>query len=91
MIILYLRKEEKEFINIKNIILLIIKLLYYIKMIIFMKLIKRNERNENDIKINKNLSDIRIYIRNLIQNLFNFLRKIIYLIIIIIKDIIFLL
>ena len=44
-----------------------------------MELIKRNEKNKDDIRINKDLSDMRIYIRDLIQSSFDFLRKMMYL------------
>ena len=56
-----------------------------------MKLIEKNERNKDDIKINKDLHDMKIYIRDLIQSSFDFLRKIMHLIIIIIENIISLL
>ena len=55
-----------------------------------MKLMKKNERNEDDIRINKDLDNMKIYIKDLIQSLFDFLRKIIYLIIVIIRNMIFL-
>ena len=38
-----------------------------------MKLIKKNERNEDDIRIDKDLNDMKIYIKDLIQSLFDFL------------------
>ena len=57
-------------------------------MIMFMKLIKKNERNKDDIRINKDLSDMSIYMRNLIQSSFNFLREIMHLIVIIIENMI---
>ncbi len=44
----------------------------------------------DDFHIDKNLNELRIYIWDLIQSSFNFLRKMIYLIIIITKDITFL-
>ena len=52
-------------------------------MTMFMKLIKKNERNEDDIKIDKDLNDIRAYMRDLIQSSFDFLRETIHLTIII--------
>ena len=90
LIILYLRKKEEEFINMRNIISLIIKLLYYIKMIMLMKLIKRNKRNKDNIRIDKDLNDMRIYMKDLIQSSFDFLREMMYLTIIITRDMIFL-
>ena len=59
-------------------------------MIMFMELIKKNERNEDDIKINKDLNDIKAYMRNLIQSPFDFLREIMHLTIAIAGDMIFL-
>ena len=48
-----------------------------------MKLIKKNERNEDDIRINKDLNDMKVYMRDLIQSPFDFLREIMYLTIVI--------
>ena len=45
----------------------------------FMKLIKKNERNEDNIRINKDLGDMRAYMRDLIQSPFDFLREMMHL------------
>ncbi len=79
LIVLCLRKEEEEFINVKDITPLIVKLLYCIKATVFTELIKRNERNEDDIRIDKDLSDMRAYMRDLIQSSFDFLREMMHL------------
>ena len=53
-----------------------------------MELIKKNERNKNDIRINKDLDDMRTYMRDLIQSSFDFLREMMHLIAIIAGDMI---
>ena len=53
-----------------------------------MELIKKNKRNKDNIRIDKDLSDMRVYMKDLIQNPFDFLRETMYLTIIIIGDII---
>ena len=57
-------------------------------MIMFMKLMKKNERNEDDIRINKDLDNMKIYMRDLIQSSFDFLREMMHLIAIIAGDMI---
>src|SRR5436190_11519176 len=90
LIVLCLRKGEEEFINMRIITSLIIKLLYCIKTTMFMELIKKNERNEDDIKIDKDLSDMRVYMRDLIQSSFDFLREMMHLTAVIAEDMTFL-
>ena len=53
-----------------------------------MKLIEKNERNEDDIRINKNLDDMRAYMRDLIQSSFDFLKEMMHLTTIIAGDMI---
>ena len=57
-------------------------------MIMFMKLIKKNERNKNDIKIDKDLDNMKAYMRDLIQSSFDFLREMMHLTIVIAGDMI---
>jgi hypothetical protein len=64
---------------VRDITSLITKLLYCVRTMIFMKLIKRNERDEGEIRIDKDLDELRIYIRDLIQSPFGFLREMMHL------------
>ena len=59
-------------------------------MIVFMELIKKNERNEDDIRIDKDLGDMEAYVRDLIQSPFGFLREMMHLAVAIAGDTIFL-
>src|SRR5947207_9894416 len=74
---LYLRKEE--FINMRDITLVIARLLYYIRGIVFMELMKRNDRNEDDLCVD-NLDGLGMYVRDLVQSSFDFLRKTMHLV-----------
>ena len=51
-----------------------------------MKNQKRNERNEVNIRIDKDLNELKIFVRDLIQNPFDFLREMMHLIIVIIEN-----
>src|SRR5947207_1229151 len=90
LVVLCLSKGEEGFINVRIITSLIVKLLYCIRMIVFMELIKKNERNEDDIRIDKDLGDMEAYVRDLIQSPFGFLREMMHLAVAIAGDTIFL-
>src|SRR5947207_14419700 len=79
LVVLCLSKGEEGFINVRTITSLIVKLLYCIRMIVFMELIEKNERNEGDIRIDKDLDDMKAYVRDLIQSPFDFLRETMHL------------
>jgi hypothetical protein len=79
LIILYLRKEGEGFINVRDMTLLIAKLLYCVRAMVFMELIKRNEGDRVGVRLDKDLDGLGIYVRDLVQSPFGFLREIIYL------------
>src|SRR5438876_12218493 len=66
LVVLCLRKGGEGFINVRDITPLIAKLLYCIRATVFVELIKRNERNEDDIRIDKDLGDVGVYVRDLV-------------------------
>jgi len=79
LVVLCLRKGGEGFINVRDITPLIAKLLYCIRATVFTELIKRNERNEDDIRIDKDLGDVGAYVRDLVQSPFGFLRETMHL------------
>ena len=81
-----MKKKVKEFINIKKIEKLIIKLIYKIQFYIFNELITRYEAESIRNQINKKLKELIIYIKKLLQISFNFLIKMIYFIISMINE-----
>ncbi len=71
----------------RDITSLIAKLLYCIRAMIFMKLIQRNERKEGDMRIDQILNGAGMYVKNLIQNSFDFLKETMHLTTAIAEDI----
>jgi len=78
LVVLCLRKGE-SFINVRTITPLIAKLLYCIRATIFMELMKRNERNGVDVRVDKDLDGLGAYVRDLVQSPFGFLRETMHL------------
>ena len=81
LICLYIERQGKEFIYIKKIEWLIAKLIYFIKVYIYLNLLIKSQVEENEIAANKNLEEMRIYIWNLMQISFEFLIETMHLIV----------
>lgn len=79
LVVLCLRKEGEGFINVRDITPLIAKLLYCIRATVFMELIKRNKRKGDNMRIDQNLDGERLYIKDLVQTPFGFLRETMHL------------
>lgn len=75
LVVLCLRKGGEGFINIRDITPLIAKFLYYARAIAFMELLRRN----NDLRVDKDLNGLGIYIQDLVQSPFGFLRETMHL------------
>ena len=79
LVVLCLRKEGEGFINVRDITSLIAKLLYCIRATVFMELIQRNERKGGDMNIDQTLDGTGMYIKDLVQSPFGFLRETMHL------------
>jgi hypothetical protein len=79
LVVLCLRKEGEGFINVRDITPLIAKLLYCIRATVFMELIQRNKRKGGDMTIDHTLDGTGMYVKDLVQSPFGFLRETMHL------------
>jgi hypothetical protein len=79
LVVLCLRKGGEGFINVRDMTPLIAKLLYCVRATVFTELIKRNERDGGEIRIDKDLDGLGVYVRDLVQSPFGFLRETMHL------------
>ena len=62
LICLCIERQRKEFIHMKKIERLIVKLIYFIRIYIYLNLLMRFQAEENEIAANKNLERMKIYV-----------------------------
>jgi hypothetical protein len=79
LVVLCLRKGGEGFINVRDMTPLVAKLLYCVRATVFTELIKRNERDGGEIRIDKDLDGLGVYVRDLVQSPFGFLRETMHL------------
>ena len=79
LICLSIEKHGKGFIDVREIGRLIAKLMYCIRACVYMDLMKRFGMGERGITVDKDLEEMGVYVRDLVQSSFEFLNETMHL------------